>query len=105
MLPGTSAWKRSDSMKSSSARAPAPLRAPARIPASSICLKQLSATTAVGACASGLPAKITSAAGLVAYETTIGRFPLLPAAPENCTVYASSQPSTTSTRFARSFRQ
>ena len=50
-------------------------------------------------------AKITSAGGLVAYETTIGRLPLLPPAPENGAVYASSQPSTTSTPFARSRRQ
>ncbi len=54
---------------------------------------------------SGLPAKITSAAGLVAYETTIGRLPGLPEAPENCCVYASSQPSVTSTSFERSLRQ
>ena len=36
-----------------------------------------------GSVSSGFEAKITSAAGLVAYETTIGRFPGLPAAPEN----------------------
>jgi hypothetical protein len=55
--------------------------------------------------ASGFDAKITSAAGLDAYETTIGRLPGLPEAPENCCVYASSQPSTTRTPFARSPHQ
>ncbi len=35
----------------------------------------------------------------------MGRLPGLPAAPENCCVYASSQPSTTRTPFARSPRQ
>ena len=35
----------------------------------------------------------------------MGRFPGLPAAPENCCVYASSQPSTARTPFARSALQ
>ena len=48
---------------------------------------------------------MTSAGGLEAYETTIGRVPWLPAAPEKRAVYASSHPSTTSTPFARSLRQ
>ena len=42
MLSGTAAWKRSESMKSISARAPFALRAPASTPASSTWRKQLS---------------------------------------------------------------
>ncbi len=53
-------------MKSISSLAPAGLRAPRSTPAYSICLKQLSSITAVGASLSGFVAKITSAAGLVA---------------------------------------
>ena len=49
-----------------------------------------------------LPAKKTSAGGLDAYETTTGRFPLLPAAPEKRCSYASVQPAVDSTSFARS---
>ena len=105
MLSGSAFWNRSASMKSISARAPFSFFAPSRTPASSTCRKQVAVTAAVGAVFVGFVANITSAGGLVAYETTIGRLPLLPPAPENCAVYASSQPSTTRTPFARSRRQ
>ncbi len=61
--------------------------------------------TAVGASSSGSSAKTTSATGLVAYDTTIGRSPSPPPAPENSPKYACSHPSTTRTSFARSRRQ
>ena len=61
--------------------------------------------TAVGATDGRGVRKITSAGGLDAYETTIGRSPMVPAVPENCTVYASSQRSTTRTSFSRKRRQ
>ena len=105
MLSGSAFWNRSVSMKSINARAPFSFFAPARTPANSICRKHVDATAAVGAVFGGVVANMTSAGGLVAYETTIGRLPLLPPAPENCAVYASSQPSTTRTPFARSRRQ
>ena len=79
---GMSSWKRFESMKSTSLRAPSGFRAPRRTPASSICRKQRARTTPVGALDGAARAKITSAGGLDAYETTIGRLPLLPAAPE-----------------------
>ena len=56
--PGTSAWNRSESMKSISARAPSSLGAPRRIPAYSTWRKQPSSTAAVGETSSGVPAKI-----------------------------------------------
>ena len=93
-------------MKSISARAPFSFFAPVE-DAGELHLPEaaVAVTAAVGAVFVGFVAKITSAGGLVAYETTIGRLPLLPPAPENCAVYASSQPSTTRTPFARSRRQ
>ena len=69
-------------MKSTSSRAPSSFRAPRRTPANSTWRKQTASTTPVGASLGGGSPKITSAGGLDAYETTIGRFPLLPAAPE-----------------------
>jgi len=69
-------------MKSTSFRAPSSFRAPRKMPASSICLKQLSSRTPVGASFGRGMRPSTSAGGLEAYETTIGRFPWLPAAPE-----------------------
>src|SRR5918999_507051 len=47
---GTSSWKRFVRRKSTSFRAPSGFEAPRRTPANSICEKQLSTTTAVGAC-------------------------------------------------------
>ena len=79
-------WNRSVSMKSIKARAPFSFFAPRRTPANSICRKHVEATAAVGAVFGGVVANMTSAGGLVAYETTIGLLPLLPPAPENCAV-------------------
>ncbi len=79
---GMSSWKRSESMKSTSFRAPSSFRAPRSTPASSTCRKHDRSTTPVGASVGRGSRKITSAGGLDAYETTIGRVPLLPAEPE-----------------------
>ena len=104
MLSGTAAWKCSREHEVDQRMGALLVLAPASTPASSIWRKQLSATAAVGAAVSfrredhlrGRARGVGDDDGPVA---------LAAAAPENCSVYASSQPSTTRTPFARSLLQ
>ena len=104
MLSGMSSWKRLESMKSMNACAPGSLSAFFNTPANSICSKHDDSTTATRGSSRGGSEYTTSAGGLEAYDTTIGRSPGPPPAVKSVW-YASVQSFTTRTSFSRSFRQ
>ena len=99
ILSGTSSWKRFESMKSTSLRAPSSFRAPRSTPANSICRKQVSSTTAVGAAVGRGVAEDHLGGRARRVRDDDRPVALAPAEPEKRTLYASSQPSTTSTSF------
>ena len=101
---GMSSWNCFVSMKSMNARAPCGLSAFFNTPANSYCRKQESSTTATRGSSRFGSEYTTSAGGLDAYETTMGRSPGPPPAVKSVW-YASVQSFTTRTPLIRSLRQ
>ena len=102
---GTSRWKAGESMKSISCPRPSSFRAPRRTPASSTCRKQLGATTAVGARVERRPREDDLGGRARGVGDDDRPVALAAGGAREARVYASSQPSTTSTPFSRRSRQ
>src|SRR5581483_7825930 len=102
---GTSSWNCFDSMKSTNCCASCVCAAPCSTPTNSTWRKHVSVTTPTSVVCFGGLANTTSAGGLVAYDTTIGRVPVPPLPTLNSLLYAWSHPSTTLTPLSLSLRQ